>query len=48
MRDARAASLLDFAIAASIAVACVVGRYHFIVDVVAGIALTLAIWAVVT
>jgi len=35
-------------LAASIAVACVVGRYHYAVDVVAGIALALAIWAVVT
>jgi membrane-associated phospholipid phosphatase len=42
------AGLLFLVLAASIAVACVVGRYHYIVDVVAGIALTLAIWAVVT
>jgi membrane-associated phospholipid phosphatase len=40
--------LLFLVLAASIAVACVAGRYHYIVDVVAGIALTLAIWAVVT
>lgn len=35
-------------LAASIAVACIVGRYHYIVDVLAGVALTLAIWSVVT
>jgi membrane-associated phospholipid phosphatase len=35
-------------LAASIAAACVVGRYHYIVDVVAGVALTLVIWSVVT
>lgn len=39
---------LFLVLAASIAVACVAGRYHYLVDVVAGIALTLAIWAVVT
>jgi len=42
------AGLLFLVLAASIAVACVVGRYHYIGDVVAGIALTLTIWAVVT
>ena len=42
------AGLLFLVLAASIAVACVVGRYHYIVDVVAGIALTLVIWAAVT
>lgn len=42
------AGLLFLALAASIALACVVGRYHFIIDVVAGVALTLLIWAVVT
>jgi membrane-associated phospholipid phosphatase len=40
--------LLLLVLAASIAVACVAGRYHYVVDVVAGIGLTLAIWAVVT
>jgi membrane-associated phospholipid phosphatase len=40
--------LLFLVLAASIAVACVVGRYHYVIDVLAGIALTLAIWAVVT
>jgi len=34
--------------AASIAVACVVGRYHYTVDVIAGAALGLAVCAVVT
>jgi membrane-associated phospholipid phosphatase len=40
--------LLFLVLAASIAVACVAGRYHYTVDVAAGIALALAIWAVVT
>ena len=39
---------LPSALAASITVACVVGRYHYVIDVIAGIALTLAIWTVVT
>ena len=33
-------------ISASICVACVVGRYHYVIDVVAGIALALGVWAV--
>ena len=36
-----------FALAASISVACVAGRYHYTVDIVAGAALALAIWAIV-
>ncbi len=36
------------ALAASIAVACVVGRYHYVIDVVAGAALALVMWGVVT
>ena len=43
-----ATGLLFLVLAASIAVACVAGRYHYLVDVMAGIALTLVIWAVVT
>jgi len=35
-------------LAGSIALACIVGRYHYIVDVVSGAALALAVWAVVT
>jgi membrane-associated phospholipid phosphatase len=35
-------------LAGSIAAACIVGRYHYVVDVVAGALLTLAIWSVVT
>jgi membrane-associated phospholipid phosphatase len=35
-------------LAGSIAAACIVGRYHYIVDVVAGVVLTLLIWSVVT
>jgi len=36
-----------FALAASIAVACVVGRYHYIVDVATGLALAAFVWAAV-
>jgi len=35
------------ALAASIAVACVVGRYHYVIDVVAGAALALLAWGAV-
>ena len=41
-----AAGFVFAVIAASISVACVVGRYHYVVDVIAGIALTLAVWGV--
>lgn len=43
-----AAGAVLLALAASISVACVVGRYHYVVDVVAGAALALAIWIIVT
>lgn len=33
-------------LAGTITVACVVGRYHYIVDVVAGVALALGVWAI--
>ena len=33
-------------LAAAICVACVVGRYHYVVDVVAGAAVALAAWLV--
>jgi len=33
------------ALALSIALACIVGRYHYVIDVTAGAALALAIWA---
>ena len=36
-----------FALAASISVACVAGRYHYTVDVVAGAVLALATWGLV-
>jgi membrane-associated phospholipid phosphatase len=36
-----------FVLAASIAVACVVGRYHYVVDVAAGLALAGLVWAAV-
>ena len=42
------AGLVLLALAASIAAACVVGRYHYIIDVAAGVALTLVIWIAVT
>ena len=35
------------ALAVSIALACIVGRYHYIVDVIAGAALGVAVWAAV-
>lgn len=34
-------------LALSIAVACIVGRYHYIIDAAAGVALALTVWAVV-
>jgi len=34
--------------AGSIAAACIVGRYHYIVDVVTGVLLTVLIWSLVT
>jgi membrane-associated phospholipid phosphatase len=33
-------------LAAAICVACVVGRYHYVIDVVAGAAVALAVWLV--
>ena len=33
-------------LAASISLACIVGRYHYVVDVLAGAALALVIWLV--
>ena len=39
------ASAVCFALAVTIAVACVVGRYHYVVDVITGTALALAVWA---
>jgi membrane-associated phospholipid phosphatase len=41
------AGAIFLALAASIGVACVVGRYHYTVDVIAGAALALAIWGLV-
>jgi len=40
--------LLFLFLAGSIAAACIVGRYHYIADVVTGALLTLVIWSVVT
>jgi membrane-associated phospholipid phosphatase len=45
-RTMPAGAAVFLALAGSIAVACVVGRYHYSVDVVAGIALALGVWAV--
>ncbi len=39
------ASAIGFALALTIAVACVVGRYHYAVDVLAGVALALVVCA---
>jgi membrane-associated phospholipid phosphatase len=41
------AGAILLALAASIAVACVVGRYHYVIDVVAGAALALVMWGAV-
>jgi membrane-associated phospholipid phosphatase len=41
------AGAIMFALAASIGVACIVGRYHYTVDVIAGAVLALAIWGLV-
>jgi membrane-associated phospholipid phosphatase len=35
-------------LAASISLACIVGRYHYVVDVVAGALLAAAVWAAAT
>jgi len=35
-------------LAASVSLACSVGRYHYIVDVLAGAALAAGVWAAVT
>jgi undecaprenyl-diphosphatase len=36
---------LLLALALSIALACIVGRYHYVIDVLTGAALALAVWA---
>ena len=41
------AGAIFLALALSIAVACIVGRYHYIVDAAAGAALALTVWALV-
>lgn len=48
MRALPGLGLMLLFLAGSIAVACVVGRYHYIVDVVAGVLLTGGIWFLVT
>jgi len=35
-------------LSATVSLACIVGRYHYVVDVVAGVALALAVWLAVT
>jgi membrane-associated phospholipid phosphatase len=42
-----AAGAVFLLLALSITVACVVGRYHYIVDAVAGAALAIAVWAAI-
>ncbi len=42
------AGALFLLLALSIAVACIVGRYHYVVDVVSGALLAVGIWAVAT
>jgi membrane-associated phospholipid phosphatase len=42
-----AVGVVLLALAASIAVACVAGRYHYVVDVAAGALLAVLLWAVV-
>ncbi len=41
------AGLMLLALAGAIAVGCVIGRYHYVTDVVAGLLLAVVIWAVV-
>jgi membrane-associated phospholipid phosphatase len=48
MRAMPGLGLLLLFLAGSIAAACVIGRYHYIVDVVAGVLLTGGIWFLVT
>ena len=40
--------LVFFALALCICLACVVGRYHYVMDIIAGAGLALAIWIVVS
>jgi len=42
---APAAGAILVALALSISLACVVGRYHYVVDIWTGLALAIAIWA---
>ena len=48
MRAMPGLGLVLLFLAGSIAAACIVGRYHYIVDVVTGVLLTVLIWSVVT
>jgi len=48
MRAMPELGLVLLILAGSIAAACIVGRYHYIVDVVTGVLLTVLIWFVVT
>jgi membrane-associated phospholipid phosphatase len=41
------AGLVCLAFAASISLACIVGRYHYVVDVLAGAILAISVWAAV-
>jgi membrane-associated phospholipid phosphatase len=48
MRAMPGLGLVLLFLAGSIAAACIVGRYHYIADVVTGVLLTVLIWSVVT
>jgi membrane-associated phospholipid phosphatase len=41
-----AAGMAALLLSATIAVACIVGRYHYVIDVVTGVALACGVWAV--
>jgi membrane-associated phospholipid phosphatase len=42
-----AAGVVALVLAATIAVGCIVGRYHYVIDVVTGIVLAVVVWAIV-
>ncbi len=42
------AGVVALGLSASIALGCIVGRYHYVIDVGAGLVLSLAVWAVVS
>jgi membrane-associated phospholipid phosphatase len=48
MSSMRVTGTVFFVLAASVSVACIVGRYHYVVDVVAGALLAAAVWIAVS